>query len=343
MPPTSGDRPQPQFSTGRSLLYSAVLVLGFFGLVEGVLWWVDPPPPVRSRLILRAIDVDIEFPFMRADPELFWSPRPGWGGEFMGQPVTISSRGLRGEELRVPKPPGRRRVLCFGDSITFGYGVGDAETYPARLQAALADRGVEVGNAGVTGYTSWQVLGRLRRLAPELNADLATFCIGWNDGTRRPVEDRVYANRLASTRAIQGTLDDWRLYRLLAGFYVRSRIRAETEARVREQQRVPLGQYRDNLEEIVALCRRTGIRPVLVRLPHRRLPGEPEPETPYDAVLVEVGTRLGVPVLSVGTLGLDSDAEDTGRLFIDSLHFSPEGNELMAELLARQLVEADLL
>jgi hypothetical protein len=55
--------------------------------------------------------------------ELFWSLAPGFRGGFLGQPVQINGLGLRGEELARPKPARRKRVACFGDSITFGYGV----------------------------------------------------------------------------------------------------------------------------------------------------------------------------------------------------------------------------
>jgi len=335
--------PEPRFSTGRSLLFSAVLVLAFFGIVEAVLWWVDPAPPLRPRLLLRAIDIDVEFPFMQPDLELFWKPRPGFEGRFQGHAVRIDQLGLRGPEVRVPKPPGRRRVLCFGDSITFGYGVGEEDTYPARLGARLAERGVEVVNAGVTGYTSHQVRVRLGRLLPELQPDVVTVLIGWNDGTLRPVSDRVYAARLRSTATVEGTLGGWRLYRLLAGFYVRSRLRAERDAQVRDQPRVSLDDYRSNLERIVLDCRARGVVPVLVRLPHRRVPGEPAPETPYEAALLEVAREREVPAFSTGVLGLESEASDTRFLFVDSLHLSPEGSGVMAELLARQLSELGVI
>jgi lysophospholipase L1-like esterase len=341
--PTSQASGELRLSTRRSILYSALIVLGFFGIVEIALWWVDPAPPLRPRLLLRSIDVDVEFPFMRPDPELFWEPRPGYSGEFLGKQVRINALGMRGPELRLPKPPGRRRLVAFGDSITFGYGLGEADTYPARLGALLEDRGVDVANAGVTGYTSHQVLLRLRRLLPDLGIDIASFCVGWNDGTLRPVPDAVYAARLRSTRAVEGALGDWRLYRLLAGFYVRGRLRAERDAQVREQPRVSLDGYRRNLEQIAGDCRRRGVLPVFLRLPHRRLPGRPAPDTPYEEVLLDVARELDVAILSVGELGLESGLEDTGPLFIDSLHLSPPGSEALAQRVARQLAELGVI
>lgn len=336
-PPTA-----PRFSLGRSLLFSTVIVVTLLGAAEGLLRLVGVRPPVRPRLLLRAIDVDIDFPFMRADPDLFWSPRPGFEGEFLGQPVRINALGLRGGEVVEPKPAGRTRVVCFGDSITFGYGVGDQETYAFLLGRELAGRGVETVNAGVTGYTSHQVLRRLRALAPGLQADVATFCIGWNDGTRRPVDDREYDRRLHRVMAVEGLLDRLYLYRAMKRLYLAALV-AQPEGQPRTAQRVALGDYRENLQAIVGTCREHGIRPAFVALPRRRQPGAAPIESPYPAAFAAAARELGVPLLEAGPLGYDTAPEDNQGYFIDTLHFSAAGHALLARLLAAQLVERGLV
>jgi lysophospholipase L1-like esterase len=55
-------------------------------------------------------------------------------------------------------PAGRMIILCLGDSITYGYGVDDQDTYPARLQLALDQnepRKYAVLNGGVNAYPVW--------------------------------------------------------------------------------------------------------------------------------------------------------------------------------------------
>lgn len=322
-----------RFTVGRSIFLSATIVTAVFLLAEGALRALGVGRPVRPRLLLRAMDVDIEFPFMQPDPTLFWAPRPGWSGEFLGHDVHINRLGLRG-----PEPaPGRgrgRRLVTFGDSITFGYGVGDADTYAHQAGRLLAARGVEAVNAGVTGYTSHQVLGLLRRLAPDLGMDVATFCIGWNDGTQRVVDDREFARRLGLAMAVEGWADRLYLYRLMKRAYLRTAL-VEPTPQTRKP-RVSLEQYRENLEAIVRECRARGIRPVFVALPRRRQ-GEPRFHTPYMDALKELGARLDVPVLGAGVLGVETGPEDNAEHFIDSLHFSPSGHRIMAEELARQL------
>lgn len=324
----------PSFSRRRSLVLSALIVAGFFTAGETILRLVGVRPAVRPRLLLRAIDTDIDLPFMRADPELFWSPRPGFRGSFMDRPVTINSLGLRGEELR-PRRAGARRIACFGDSITFGYGVGDEETYPRLLDRALSSAGVEAVNAGVTGYTSHQVRGLVGRLADAAPFDIALVCIGWNDGTWRPVDDREYGRRLASVNAVEGVADRFYVYRALKGVYLRSLVRDVQQQR-RTTPRVPVPQYRENLAAIAGACRARGIRPVFVGLPHRRLAGDPPVDRLYPGALEAAARELDVPLIDPGELGTGGAAAN-GASFIDSLHLSPAGHERMSEAVLRQL------
>ena len=56
--------------------------------------------------------------------------------------VSTNSIGLRGPELEDPKP--EIRIACVGDSVTFGWGVSYEESYPARLERLLIERGRSV-------------------------------------------------------------------------------------------------------------------------------------------------------------------------------------------------------
>jgi lysophospholipase L1-like esterase len=338
----SGDGAPTRFSLRRSLLYSAILIAAFFGAVEGLLRLAGVRAPTeKPRILLREMDSDIILPFIRSDADVFWSPRPGFKGEFRGRPVSINSMGLRGSELLRLRPAGRCRVACYGDSITFGFGVGDAETYSHVLGRLLADRGVEVLNAGVTGFTSHQVLGWLRRLGPETQADVVTILVGWNDQNRRPLTDREYERRLRTARSVEGPLGRLRLYAAIQGLYLKLRSGPARSAQTIE--RVPPEQYRENLLAIVALCRSRGTTPVFVALPHRKAAGELTARTPYASLLADVARESGAPLLDVGDLGLATTLDDNTADFIDPLHLSPEGNALMARRLAEQLVALGIL
>lgn len=336
---------KPQFSPGRSLFLGGIVTTAVLVLAEIVTRLVGVEPPVRPAIVARSVDVDVDFPFMRADPELFWALVPGFRGSFLGRPVTINRLGMRGPELAVPKPPGRRRVAAFGDSITFGYGVGDEEAYPFLLNRLLSGSGVEVVNAGVTGYTTHQVLRLLRRLEGPLDLDVATFCIGWNDASRRPVDDRTYARRMRAASALDGLARHVYLYRAMKSLYLRALMKgvAHEWDSPPEGQRVPVAQYRENLRALVEECRARAIRPVFIQLPHRRRVGEVAPDSPHAGALSEMAHELRVPLIGLGELGLDATAPSNEGDFIDALHLSPEGNRRFAEQVARELVALGVL
>jgi len=77
------------------------------------------------------------------------------------------------------------RILAFGDSLTAGFGLADADGFVPQLQSALADKGIaaRVTNAGVSGDTT---AGGLARLDWSLADDpqLVIVELGANDGLR---------------------------------------------------------------------------------------------------------------------------------------------------------------
>lgn len=89
--------------------------------------------------------------------------------------VTTNALGFRDLERTVEKAPGTLRVLCLGGSNTYGAVVADANTWPRRLEAVLADRmdlPVEVWNLGVSGYVTRQKVALAARALREYDPDL---------------------------------------------------------------------------------------------------------------------------------------------------------------------------
>lgn len=118
--------------------------------------------------------------FFVHDPELGWAHRPGWSGTVRaGVEATFDARGLREERPVGPKQG--PRVLVLGDSVAFGYGLGQDETIARALerQARAAGAPLEALNAGVPGYATEQATRLFERLAPDLHPDVALllFCL----------------------------------------------------------------------------------------------------------------------------------------------------------------------
>jgi acyl-CoA thioesterase-1 len=80
---------------------------------------------------------------------------------------------------------GELRILALGDSLTAGYGLGDSDSFPAKLQAALRAKGVDVQvvNGGVSGDTSAGGLARLDWALGD-DPDIVIVELGANDGLR---------------------------------------------------------------------------------------------------------------------------------------------------------------
>ncbi len=99
-------------------------------------------------------------------------------------------------------------ILAFGDSLTYGNGVGDKDSYPAVLER-LSER--TVINAGVPGELSGQGLSRLPDELDEYKPALLLLCHGGNDMLRKQSLQTMQENlekmiRLAKERGIQVVL-----------------------------------------------------------------------------------------------------------------------------------------
>lgn len=78
-----------------------------------------------------------------------------------------------------------KTILALGDSLTAGLGVGPAEAFPAKLEAALKAKGqdVKVINAGVSGDTAADGAARLDWALAE-PVDAVIVELGANDALR---------------------------------------------------------------------------------------------------------------------------------------------------------------
>jgi lysophospholipase L1-like esterase len=172
----------------------------------------------------------------------------------------INSLGMRGVEVPAARTAGVMRILCLGDSITYGEAVeDDADTYPAVLGRELAAHGhqVEVLNAGVMGYTSRQCLAWLTELLPKVRPDLVLCCTGWNDFT---------CSRLRGWHSHIDCVTPWDPWQLDESWLLEY-VRRKLFATPHPPNPHAFEFYDREVRAIVGLCRDSGARVALLDLP----------------------------------------------------------------------------
>jgi acyl-CoA thioesterase-1 len=90
-------------------------------------------------------------------------------------------------------------IVAVGDSLTAGYGVTEADAYPARLEKKLQYAGFNwrVVNAGISGETSSGTLSRVAWVL-KLKPDIVILETGANDGLRG-IDPQLTKKNIAET------------------------------------------------------------------------------------------------------------------------------------------------
>ncbi|MDD5129282.1 MAG: GDSL-type esterase/lipase family protein [Candidatus Omnitrophica bacterium] len=84
-----------------------------------------------------------------------------------------------------------KSIICFGDSITFGYGANPGEDYPTALGKMVK---LEVINAGVDGDTSFSALERLEQDVLSKNPRLVIVEFCGNDFLKKIPKETTIKN-----------------------------------------------------------------------------------------------------------------------------------------------------
>jgi len=109
---------------------------------------------------------------------------------------------------------GRPVLVCFGDSITAGFGLQRDQAYPAALQRKLDRNGYqyEVDNKGASGATTKDALVNVRTVL-QLHPQVVVVEFGGNDGLRGLPLDQTRRN----LDTVLTALEDAHVKILLAG------------------------------------------------------------------------------------------------------------------------------
>jgi lysophospholipase L1-like esterase len=188
-------RPSIKFpsKTELALLISSI-VLTFFSLEIMVRVWLNylATPDQYDRYVLFTSIEAKDFAFT-PHPYLSYYPTPNYR---KGQ-TYHNSLSYRNDEFPLEKPSGVYRIVALGGSSTYDVRIEDnAATFTAQLERLLREdygyQNVQVINAGVPGYNSWEILVNLEFRVMDLDPDLVIIYEGTNDVHARLVEPSAY-------------------------------------------------------------------------------------------------------------------------------------------------------
>lgn len=302
---------------------------------------------------------------MSAVPYLGYTMSPDYAGH--------NQLGFRGPEVQIPKPAGVLRVVAMGSSTTYGLTAAD-QTYPAWLERTLHQRyglkQVEVINAGVHGYNSWQTFINFSLRILELQPDLVIIYHVETDISPRQADPNCYRGNHALlgldprgyifSDANPGTLGSSALYRFLAVNIGNQPDAAEyvkdipfTKARVNcakshlsEAENLaknPPIYFERNFRNLIAVAKMNHIPLLLSTWAYWENSSEPEAYwraavAEHNQILDTLATTYGVPLIDYAAL-----APQTEDKWADYIHMNADGSRLQGEAFAEFIIRNKLL
>ena len=294
------------------------------------------------------------------DPLLLWRLKPNLDHVYWDYTnVSTNAQSFRADYPIGRKPAGTFRIVCLGDSVTFGYRVPPVwpekpkdynpewQPYPMLLEKELrnanSNRSIEVFPMAVPGYTSHQGLAWLRRDIGYLQPDMVIASFGWNDASLSDAPDRELIDTRWSSVTGRWLIDHSQAIAHLTRWF---RSRKDVKPVVRTPvPRVSQKDYVDNFNAIVRLAKDHGAAVIVIGAPYRDSvtnPPEAQLMTQYRAWLKSEMAKNQTPYLEILELTEAAGSVNQG-FFGELIHPNHMGHRLMASELLELMSERHLL
>jgi hypothetical protein len=301
----------------------------------------------------------------RYDPDLGWTSKPNVELKHVygpGRSIRTNSQGFRDDQdFGVNVPPGKVRVVCSGDSFTFGHGVDNRDTWCQLL--AASDPRLETVNMGQGAYGFDQAYLWYMRDGTRLQHDVQVFAFitddvermrrdefeGWGKPVLRVKDGALVVDNVPVPK--RGELAAWlreklaplrelrtfEALRAVATSLVPSSLAArrglaQSDAETREA----LAKVLESLQQANAA---KGSRLVVVHLPVKwECAPEAEPSEWTESVKADCAER-GIPFLDLVEDFRSLPQEQLAKMFLVPTggHYSRRGNRRVAEIVVRSL------
>jgi lysophospholipase L1-like esterase len=348
-------------------------VLTFLLLEVGARVWLNyvATPEQFDRYVLFT-SLETEDLAWLPHPYLSYSPNPNYRNGL----TFHNSLGYRNNEFPLEKPDGVYRIVALGGSSTYDVRIADnAQIFTAQLEKLLQEeygyQQVEVINAGVPGYNSWEILVNLEFRVLDLNPDLVIIYEGTNDVHTRLVEPfayrgdnsgrrqawqappvafwehsallRIAARRMNFTRQV--SVDDFVSSPTYVSWPYEFRLTGGEEEAVEILRENPPIYFRRNLENMIAVAREHQVQIMLATWASSPNRGDYAAQAYYqqafaenNQVVIEVADSHDVPLFDFA--GVMSPDE---QYWADGRHSNESGALLKATLFAEFIDEQGLV
>ncbi|MDQ7821579.1 MAG: SGNH/GDSL hydrolase family protein [Candidatus Eremiobacteraeota bacterium] len=291
----------------------------------------------RSLYPEQALTVPDAYTFYRIRPDLKDYRR---SNPFRVQSsVSTNEDGFRAAGVHRKKNPGTYRVLCIGDSITFGnYDIGNEETYPYYLQEFLKrkhpSRDFEVINGGCPGYTCLQGMELLRRRGLAYSPDLLIIGYLHHEMVKVPVRDSDRMNIPGPVKLTRSVLYGSAFYRKLKQGVQEVEEDPEAGRKEGSVSRVSLEEYKATMEKFIKIAEDRGVKLIFLNLPTARSVVSKE-DKDYREALNDLASGKKIPLFDAYTYFCSQYEKKRIPLFtVDSIHPNAYGNMVMAQGIA---------
>ena len=246
----------------KKILFSAAALVVFIIFIEIIFSYVFPMEfedydigiVSRYNTFSRLYDLD---------RTLIWK----FKGNTISATLNVNPSGFRGRDFKAKKNDSCR-VICVGDDILLGSVFVENFTVPSLLESSLIenmkDTGIEVYNAAVTGYSTYQSVKLAEKLL-SYKPDIVVLVSGLNDVRLSPLSDEHRAGRYYREKFRQ-FMYNFHFYRLSKSMIMRFRDYEtdKTAALDRNPKRVSEKEFEKYISELSALLKKNGVRLLFV-------------------------------------------------------------------------------
>lgn len=349
-----------QYKNFFALITMSIIMLILFEIIACMLFALTPTSPILNGKIM-----------LEENKETLYTPHHYLNyvttKNFSHGENQHNSLGFRGEEI---EEKNGYRIVAIGGSTTYGSGVKSYKnTYPYLLEKELekTDRDIEVINAGVGGYSSWESLINLQTRVVGLKPDLIIIYHAVNDVHSRIVNPSEYMSDNSGARK---QLSKPELHPIFRSKFIRlimpitsfgdiygyifpdeKKIAGVTSDEFNPKIGISPSKaikenkpsfFENNIRSMIGIANAHNISVLLTSFQYYEEGAGGtafyhEAVDEHNAVIKDIANELRIPYCDIKT-----SLEPTSDFFVDSVHLNEKGNLLKAQII-QQCIEEQIL